>query len=300
MKKVVPVLLVLLLLTGALSACQTKNPGPEPTEGPSAGDESTLPDAVPANIKIELFLNQYNYYNEYTEINEPDTQKIVITTDKTVIEFHFVEIDFDYFDGSDTVLATILHSAGELSPEKPFVVNWAQRGSIPHRGVVFLDEGAKANRLLIISESGEDGSLILVEEANHWLCSPRTKVTGILAEPGRAWESISVTYCPLSDEAVTLNLSAGDAKRAFEILSSAEATEVLTPFHMEGRHSSPMFTLDITFADGGVETIYTGETGRSFSRPTGTFGESGDEGYVCVYNEALYELLAAYFDITRD
>jgi hypothetical protein len=116
--------------------------------------------------------------------------------------------------------------------------------------------------------------------------SPRTPVTGILEEPGRAWTGIRFFGGIYTDA-----LSPVDAEEVFRILSTMDAEEVLTPYHYESQQSDPMFKIFIDYDDGSVETIDSTETGRYFFRYTGTEGEHGDPGYIGGFSEELFDIL---------
>ncbi|MCL2588582.1 MAG: hypothetical protein FWD84_04140, partial [Oscillospiraceae bacterium] len=143
----------------------------------------------------------------------------------------------------------------------------------------------------------------LMEIENRLPSSPRTQVTGLLEDPARSWQSISVTaWVELEsgwwlgeDDAETHVLSPENAERVFEHLRTMDATEVLTPFHYERQSSNAVFTMKIIFADGGTETIHTTEMGHAFFRFTDTRGDHGDPGYVIGISEELFEILSAYF-----
>jgi len=133
--------------------------------------------------------------------------------------------------------------------------------------------------------------------------SPRRTVTGVLEDSAQAWDSISVTSWfqdgqPFASsagiESTTHMLNMLDAERAFEILSTIEATEILTPFHSESIQSDRAFILEINFADGGSEIIEE-IGGGFFFRFTDTRGDHGDLGYVFGISEELREILMTYF-----
>ena len=247
-------------------------------------------------------LDQVDSYHEFIEFDEGGHPRIILSTDVPLFHFQFIELQWHQEQDLTFPWATAIYSMEVFSPEQPFVVSWMEWGNFPHRGIHFLDEYG-VEWVFAIQKSGYDGTLILVELENVMHRSPRTAVTGILEDPARDWSSISVTAWLEADqwfgddgtEGTTHVLTHEDAARTFEILSTMAAVEVLTPFHMEGQHSSPMFLLEITFAEGPPETIYTTEMGSWFFRFSGTFGNHGDQGYILGESMELYRILMAYF-----
>lgn len=119
------------------------------------------------DIRIDLatdeLLNKYNSYNEFIEFEGEGYQRIVIIPNTEVKNFKFIEIGYEesenqlkYFEKN------VLYSINKLSPEKPFVVKWMERGLIPHRGISFVDEN-NTTRYFYIANSGRDGALLLLE-----------------------------------------------------------------------------------------------------------------------------------------
>ena len=246
-------------------------------------------------------LSQLNSYHEFVEFEEENTPRIVIWADVPLRDFYFVEVDFSPEYTMEFMFAHIIYPKDELSPDVPFVVTFLNRGTIPHRGIVFFDEEYQDHRFFSIMKSGYDNSLSLLESDSGLLRSTRAAVTGILQNPTRAWVEITASnvtgWSPELEELTwdTQVLNAEDANRVFEILSNMNAFEVLNPFHQEGQHSDPVFAIEITFADGGTESISTTASGVHFFRFTGTFGNHNDPGFVIGQSEALSEILATYF-----
>ena len=140
------------------------------------------------------------------------------------------------------------------------------------------------------------------EEFDDPYRSPRTATTGILADPQRAFAEITV-YVNLgwSAELESLiweerALSFEDAQMIHNALATMDATEILTPTHIESQQADTKHRITIRYEDGSVETAYSiwGSIG-TFYRYTGTYGSSGDPGFVFGINEALFEFLMTYF-----
>jgi len=246
-------------------------------------------------------LSQLDSYHEFVEFEEENMPRIAIRTDVPLRNFHFVEVDFGPEYTMEFMRANIIYSKDRLTPDVPFVVTFLNRGTLPHRGIVFFDEEHQDYRFFSIMKSGYDDSLFLLEANSGLLRSPRTAVTGILQDPTRAWVEITASIVTgWSHELQELTwdtqvLNAEDANRVFEILSTMNAFEVLTPFHQEGQHSDPVYAIEITFADGGTESISTTTSGVHFFRFTDTFGNHNDPGYVMGQSETLSEILATFF-----
>ena len=323
MKKILSILLIALLLTLTLAAC-TEARGPTELEAvplpieaapemtpehretpePDRSPERPVAGVTAANVRAryleEFDLSLFEAYHEFVEFaNAP---YIVITTEAPVSEFSFVELAEEDQEWGVFEWAEILHALDVLTPEVPFVVTWQALCWTANRGIVFFDEEYQQERFFEIIASGYDGALQLVEREWRILRSLRTPVSGIPENPEAPWTEITVSGGLSWDEALeavvwseTHTLSYADAKEVLRILSTMDATEVLSPFHYEGQHAAPLFQIVILYGDETVETISSVETSSWFFRFTGTFGSHGDPGYVVGMSEALFELLAAYF-----
>jgi len=320
MKKRALCVILFILVTLSFVACQAAPaepipPEPTPTATPTPEPTPELTGTASANVQVHLatdeLLSQFESYHEFIEFDEPGYQRIVITTDAPLRHLTFVELrpaepwpETDREGIPPYEVWNPMYWIEEFTPEKPFVVTWmALCSGVAHRGIHFMSEDSTEWQGLAIRKSGYDGSPSLSEFDFRSPTSPRANVTGILENPAREWQSISVTawidlesgWWLLEDDTETHMLSPEDAKRVFELLRTMNATEVLTPFHNERQSSSAMFTMEITYADGGTETIYTTEMGTWFFRFTDTLGDHGDPGYVVGISEELFEILSAYF-----
>jgi beta-lactamase regulating signal transducer with metallopeptidase domain len=119
------------------------------------------------DIRIDLatdeLLNKYDSYNEFIEFKDEDYQRIVITPYIELKNFKFIEIGYDESENKVKYFEkNVLYSIDKLLPQKPFVVTWMEWGSIPHRGISFVDENNKT-RSFYIAQSGKDGALLLLE-----------------------------------------------------------------------------------------------------------------------------------------
>jgi len=314
MKKIISILLALLLLVGTFAACTEAaepeiTPSPTPVETPEP--EETPPPAAEgvtsANVQIHLatdeLLTQFSSLNEFIEFDEAGHQRIVITTEAPLLDFSFVELDFD--ESFTSAYPIILHYQEQLRPEAPFMVTWIHWGTIPHRGILFTDL-ENQQRLFAIHQSGYDGALVLEElvigTPEEPETSPHTPATGILEATPHAWTEIVVstglTWSVELEEVVwseTRTLSHADAQRVYEILSTMDATEVLTPGHHESQQTDPLFQIEIHYGDGSVVVVSSVEASSVFFRFTDTFGNHGDPGFVRGASEELLALLHASF-----
>ena len=116
---------------------------------------------VSAENATDELLSGYDSFEEFVESS--DYPKILIKTNMTVTQFKFIEVEFipDEYSYSFEV-KSVLYSTDELTSEKPFAVTWLELGSIPHRGISFVDEN-NVTRYFTISRSGIDGSFVFAE-----------------------------------------------------------------------------------------------------------------------------------------
>ena len=129
--------------------------------------------------------------------------------------------------------------------------------------------------------------------------SPRTAVTGLLADPERAWTEITIAISSWSAEREELvwderSLSPEDAQRVHQLLSTVQAEAILTPTHGESMQVDPSHRVRIMHDGETIETVYAIQEGARFFRFTDTVGSSNDPGFIWVESAALQEILAAY------
>ena len=268
------------------------------------------------NIQIQymtdMMLSEFRNYHEFIESDEAESNRIIITTDTLIFNFMFVALDYYKTDrGSGEVSifehATVLYSAEKLDSETAFITNLTVNPELSlHRGIVFMDNNSYHHFFSILQDY--ESGIYLSEIENRRLRSPRTAISGILGESEYSWETITVTAWRdpetreklAEGEGVSYVLRNEDAEKVFELLSTMDAVEILTPFHHERRASSSLLTIATTFVNGDVQIIHTNEDGRSFFRFTNTYGACGCPGYVFGSRdgggcENLFMILVAYF-----
>lgn len=158
--------LVILFMVGCTDSPTPGDAQPEaagPTHLPAADNNQSEEEKISISIgyaPAEIF-GEYNFFEE--EHAGYETERIMFSTNVTVKDFQFIEIGFR--EGNADIQfyeAAALYMLDELSPERPLVVTWVEQGSVPHRGISFLDEN-DTTRYFYISKSGEDDSLLLIE-----------------------------------------------------------------------------------------------------------------------------------------
>ena len=117
---------------------------------------------ISGDFVSDAFLSQYTSFETFVEFDDKDYQRIYITTNITVKDFKFIEIEFDPDSDHFFREKGVLYSLGKLLPDKPFVVTWMGWGTMPHRGITFVDEN-NVKRYFTIHDSGYDGSLLITE-----------------------------------------------------------------------------------------------------------------------------------------
>ncbi|MCL2588016.1 MAG: hypothetical protein FWD84_01260 [Oscillospiraceae bacterium] len=273
----------------------------------AASSEAVTRAGVRIHYATDEFLAQFEDYYEFVE--NPDGIRVVITTERTLNSITILELhpsDLALYEWEEPHLEPFevahLHWFEWLTPEKPLVLTFMPQCLIPLVGIsfgygeVWPDAGTGEFAIAI---SGEDGSLSLREFAHRLARSPRTAVTGLLAAPDLAWTEITVSHNIGWSEELweiiwdTNTLGSEEADRVFEILSTMNAEEVLTPFHYERMSADPMFIIEIRYGDEVIEMIFSSEGGPAFFRWTDTRGDHGDPGYVIGFSEELLSILAA-------
>ena len=152
-----------------------------------------------------------------------------------------------------------------------------------------------------IKQDVSDISTEAEDELDDLYLSPRTAVTGLLASSQSILTEISVAVnLGWSSEEEYLiweerSLGIEDAEMVHRILATMDATEVLTPTHIESQQADTMFRIIIQYDDGSIETVYSIWGISTFYRYTGTYGSHGDPGYVVGMSEDLRAFLVEYF-----
>lgn len=182
MKEAKLLLLFLVVFTVLLAGCtilpppdmdrlQPTNPSASQKTETSQAPESTASIKEEVIISVDFatdeLLSQYDSYDEFVDPEEEGPQKIIFTSNFAAEDFHFIEIGHEAKDKTLGIIENrVLYQVGELSPTKPFVVNWTEWGSLPHRGISFKDESGRT-RYFYLAMSGEDDSLLLLEFGNE-------------------------------------------------------------------------------------------------------------------------------------
>ncbi|MCL1896056.1 MAG: hypothetical protein FWG03_05870 [Clostridiales bacterium] len=157
---------------------------PEPTEpgGPSEPSDSTDPAGQPAEGAAELPGQDPSSADAFVSVDfatdelmdgfemhivdrsaTEGTIRVIIMPAVTLKDFKFTEIGVREDDpGNMLYEKTVIYSTDELTPEWPFVVGIDFFGTFPTRGISFVD-GNNVTRHFAIAESGNDGSLFLIE-----------------------------------------------------------------------------------------------------------------------------------------
>jgi len=146
---------LMLFLVGCEITFGPKNNDPNPDE-----DKPVVVSAIFATDEI---LAEYNSYLTANLTAGADAVKIIFTTTAPTSSFRFFEVAYEeQADEFVFVERNLLYSTIELSPERPVVALIVFPGSIPTRGISYLDENGDTKQF-VVSISGNDGSLILIE-----------------------------------------------------------------------------------------------------------------------------------------
>ncbi|NLL37724.1 MAG: hypothetical protein GX256_09425 [Fretibacterium sp.] len=113
----------------------------------------------------EEFLAQKDAFEEFIDDDTEYQIKVVFSANVVVKDFKYfettiTEVDKDGKEVFDVIKE--LYSADELSPERPLVIRMSFPGSMPSRGISYVDENG-TTRYFAVCMSGEDGSIFLYE-----------------------------------------------------------------------------------------------------------------------------------------
>ena len=104
-------------------------------------------------------------YETFVETGYENAPMIIISTNIEISEFKYIEIELDESVVRDKIVfreTRVICELEYLTPERSFAVAWLDIGTIPNRGISFVDENGMI-RCFSISSSGYDGSLLLNE-----------------------------------------------------------------------------------------------------------------------------------------
>ena len=138
-------------------AQETTQPAdPEPTPAPPEGEALSL---LPA-AEADLTADSYDTYREEDAMIE-----IVLLSNRAVTDFHYFTVDFrEEESGLIFTRGTDLYAADALTPNRPLLLAIPFVETIPNRGVSYVDADGTLCQYTL-AESGEDGSLFLLETA---------------------------------------------------------------------------------------------------------------------------------------
>ncbi len=99
----------------------------------------------------------------------------------------------------------------------------------------------------------------------------------------------------------TTELSADEARDLFDALLNVEAITVADPYHYEVFTTDAIYSIDVQYADGEIDTIRTGseqESAMNFYRTLPDMGDNGDHGFVFFMDEddAILDMLKGYIE----
>ena len=126
----------------------------------TAGDAGAEP-----SVRVQEAEGALAGFPEHDEFIADTTEpqvKVLFSTGKDVRDFKVLALTLEDSDEKITFSAKELYALDKLTPKRPLVVGLTSYGTIPHYGVSYVDENG-ATRSFAVSESGEDGSLFLME-----------------------------------------------------------------------------------------------------------------------------------------
>ena len=136
-------------------------PAEEPAEQPA--QNPSPPEAfVSVGFATDELMDGFEMHIVDRSVTE-GTIKVIIMPAVPLKDFKFTEIGMNEDDPDNMLFEkAIIYEADELTPEWPFVVGIDFFGTFPTRGISFVGENNMA-RHFAIAESGNDGSLFLIE-----------------------------------------------------------------------------------------------------------------------------------------
>jgi hypothetical protein len=128
----------------------------------------------PLSVEIvsDDIISAYEAFIEFVEFDDIGHQRIIFTTATPITEFRFIAITMVYDDDYTFYLKEQkeLYIIDTLFPCTPFVVTWMEWGTMPHRGISFIDNKKQKRYFSINANNAEPeecdrGYLLLFEHA---------------------------------------------------------------------------------------------------------------------------------------
>ncbi|MCL2864826.1 MAG: hypothetical protein FWE25_04695 [Lachnospiraceae bacterium] len=119
-------------------------------------------------LATDDFLEEFDSYVDLIEFNEPDFQKIAFVANHALENFRWIEINYE-IENEHYIFheESILFSMETLDANEPFVVTWLEEGTIPHRGISFVDDNSVRRYFTLhmnhSDEGGDTGTYVLIE-----------------------------------------------------------------------------------------------------------------------------------------
>lgn len=153
------ILFTITIIVFLLSACNRNN---AKTSAPAGGDNLWFTAAgVNVTIANEEILKQSNYenYARFTDTDAPENQWLIFSTDGKAVDLGYIAIQLEYNEDEEKFY--LIEDAEKcyqvIRPEMPFVVNWSEVGTMPHRGIKLEDEkGIRYFAIIANSEEVEE------------------------------------------------------------------------------------------------------------------------------------------------
>lgn len=132
------------------------------TELPEMSQQSEIAVAVDYASE-EIFESGLAY--TFTADNSEYAANVLFSAKKAVTDFKLLTINLENIDDDGNIrfsAAGELYSLPELTPEKPLAVRMTFEGSIPDKGISYVDASG-TKQTYAVTMSGKDGSVIFVE-----------------------------------------------------------------------------------------------------------------------------------------
>ena len=137
-------------------------------------------------------LNQFENYVSYFDESAPIEHKIIFTSTNAVdLEYLAIRIDYNEANGEFFLVEEASIVSPIVRPDRPFVVNWMEAGSLPQRAVAFYDRN-DVKRYFTISgnNSGQGSPVLLIERQAAQQAAGVDRYAKILAGDFSDWSGI--------------------------------------------------------------------------------------------------------------
>ncbi len=157
--------LLILLSVVSVCGCKAQEATPTPDAPKPAGASGTNPaEQSDASVTVRRTDDLPDEYEEFTADTSEPQVKVLFSTDGVATDFKLLALTLDEVDedGKMSFVSEEIYALDALTAERPLAASLAFTGAVPNNGFSYVDASGE-KRSVALTESGQDGSLLLIE-----------------------------------------------------------------------------------------------------------------------------------------